>query len=285
MVDRGGHGSREPHGLYGLSPDRRTPGLSRSRLPTGSRLPPWSEYTRAGAASSTLRSKRASTFGAYPIRKTRSCSATIKPAELGTHRNYYDGGRYVHATALPAGYDGHIYQVVDISDPTKPKEISRWWRKGQWVGGGEAGVPFGTMLHGGAHVNGSRAFLPYSAGGFVILDISDINAPKLVGDLPFSPPFQSFIAVHSAVPLTKRKLVVVNSEAIAENCDEPLGYAGIVDVADETHPRLISLFPLPRPPEDAPFRNFCERGGRFGPHNQHHHSINQFCFRTRILCS
>ena len=108
------------------------------------------------------------------------------------------------------------------------------------------------------------------------LDISDINAPKLVGDLPFSPPFQSFIAVHSAVPLTERKLVVVNSEAIAENCDEPLGYAGIVNVADQTHPRLISLFPLPRPPEDAPFRNFCERGGRFGPHNQHqpqHQSI------------
>src|SRR5215468_1105474 len=97
-----------------------------------------------------------------------------KTGGLGTHRNYYDGGRYLHATALPAGYDGHIYQIVDISDPAKPKEISRWWRNGQWVGGGEAGVPFGTMLHGGAHVNGSRAFLPYSAGGFVILDISDI---------------------------------------------------------------------------------------------------------------
>jgi hypothetical protein len=199
-----------------------------------------------------------------------------KTGGLGTHRNYYDGGRYVHATALPGGYDGHIYQIVDISTPANPKEVSRWWRKGQWVGGGEPGVPFGTMLHGGAYVNGARAFLPYSAGGFVILDISDIHAPKLVGDLPFSPPFQSFIAVHSAIPLTQRKLVVVNSEAIAENCDEPLGYAGIVDVADEAHPRLVSLFPLPRPPAGAPFRNFCERGGRFGPHNQHqpqHQSI------------
>jgi hypothetical protein len=75
--------------------------------------------------------------------------------------------------------------------------------------------------------------------------------------------------VHTALPLTKRELVVVNSEAIAENCNEPLGYAGIVDIKDEKQPRLMSLFPLPQPPQGAPYRNFCEKGGRFGPHNQH----------------
>lgn len=187
----------------------------------------------------------------------------------GTHRNYYDGGQYIYATGLPPGYDGHILQIVDISDPAHPVEVSRWWREGQWIEGGEKGVPHGTLLHGGAHVRGERAYLPYSAGGFVILDISDKRAPRLVSDLPFSPPFQSFIAVHTALPLTKRELVIVNSEAIVENCDEPLGYAGIVDISDETKPRLISLFPLPRPPEKAPYRNFCEKGGRFGPHNQH----------------
>jgi hypothetical protein len=187
----------------------------------------------------------------------------------GTHRNYYDGGRYVYATGLPDGYDGHILQIVDIHDPTNPVEISRWWRKGQWIAGGERGVPHGTLLHGGAYVRGERAYLPYSAGGFVILDVSNKHEPKLVSDLPFSPPFQSFIAVHTAQPLTRRELVVVNSEAIVENCDEPLGYTGIVDIKDEKNPRLISLFPLPRPPENAPYRNFCEKGGRFGPHNQH----------------
>ncbi len=152
----------------------------------------------------------------------------------GTHRNYYAGGRYVHATALPEGFDGHIYQIVDIADPAHPVEISRWWRKGQWIAGGEAGVPFGTMLHGGAYVAGERAYLPYSAGGFVILDIADVKQPRLSAILPFSPPFQSFIAVHTAQPLPERRLVVVNSEAIAENCDEPLGYAGLVDIADES---------------------------------------------------
>jgi hypothetical protein len=186
----------------------------------------------------------------------------------GTHRNYYAGGRYVHTTALPKGYQGHIYQIVDIADPARPVEVSRWWRKRQWVEGGEAGVK-DVMLHGGAYVKGSRAYLPYSAGGFVILDISDLKRPRLVSDLPFSPPFQSFIAVHSAVPLQGRPLVIVNSEAISERCDEPLGFVGIVDVSREERPRLISLFPLPVPPAELGVTNFCRRPGRFGPHNQH----------------
>jgi hypothetical protein len=192
-----------------------------------------------------------------------------KTGGLGTHRNYYDGGRYVHATAMPEGYDGHIYQIVDISDPAAPKEVSRWWRPGQWLAGGEGGVPFGTFLHGGAYVKGDRAYLPYSAGGFVILDISDIRQPKMVSDLPFSPPFQAFIAVHTALPLVDRPLVIVNSEAIEEQGNEPLGYAGVVDISDEQKPRLISLFPQPEPSPEMGVATFYERPGRFGPHNQH----------------
>jgi len=207
-----------------------------------------------------------------------------KTGGKGTHRNYYDGGRYVHATALPEGYDGHIYQIVDIDDPANPREVSRWWQKGQWVAGGESGVPFGTLLHGGAYVKGERAYLPYSAGGFVILDISDVTAPKLVSDLPFSPPFQAFICVHTSVPLTKRPLVIVNSEAIEEQGNEPLGYVGIVDVSNETSPRLISLFPQPEPPEGMGVSNFFQRPGRFGPHNQHQPQFQDVLFQGEDLC-
>ena len=139
------------------------------------------------------------------------------------------------------------------------------------------------MLHGGAYVKGDRAFLPYGAGGFVILDISDKTNPVMISDLPFSPPFVNFISVHTAVPLQGRDLVVVNSEAIRENCEEPLGYCGIVDVSDETNPHLISLFPLPVPPEEAPYRNFCERGGRFGPHNQHQPQYQDILYQGEDL--
>ena len=83
----------------------------------------------------------------------------FKTGGAGTHRNYYDGGRYLYATGLPQGYNGHILQIVDIGDPTSPVEISRWWRKGQWIAGGEEGAPHGTLLHGGAYVRGDRAYL------------------------------------------------------------------------------------------------------------------------------
>jgi len=197
----------------------------------------------------------------------------------GTHRNYYDGGRYVHATALIEGYEGHIYQIVDIADPANPVEVSRWWYPGQWTGGGEAGVKPSTFLHGGAYIKGDRAYLPYTAGGFVILDISDVTHPKLISDLPFSPPFISFIGVHTALPLSKRPLVVVNSEAIAERGAEPLGFAGIVDIADERAPRLISLFPVPKPDPGMGIRNFYEWPGRFGPHNQHQSQFQKVLYQ------
>lgn len=207
-----------------------------------------------------------------------------KTGGKGTHRNYYDGGRYVHATALPEGYDGHIYQIVDIEDPANPVEVSRWWVKGQHIAGGEGGVPHATFLHGGAYIKGERAYLPYSAGGFVILDISDVTKPTLISDLPFSPPFLAFIAVHTALPLTKRDLVVVNSEAINENGDEPLNHAAIVDVSDETNPRLISMFPIPEPPPGSPYKNFYEKGGRFGPHNQHQPQYQDILYQDEDLC-
>jgi len=181
----------------------------------------------------------------------------------------------VFATGLPFGYRGHILQIVDIGDPANPVEVSRWWDEGQWRAGGEPPSVSGTLLHGGAYVQSDRAYLPYGAGGLIILDISDIRKPHLVGRLRFSPPFTPLITVHTAVPLRGRPLVLVNSEAIAENGEEPLNFAGVVDVSEETEPRLISLCPLPSAPDGASYRNFYEKGGRFGPHNQHQWQANE----------
>ena len=191
-----------------------------------------------------------------------------KTGGSGTHRNYFDGGRYVFATGLPDGYEGQILQIVDIDDPKHPVEVSRWWRKGQWKAGGETGAPQSTMLHGGAYRRGDRAYLPYGGAGMIILDISDVARPKKIGQLMMSPPFASSIGVHTVIPVPERNLAFINSEAIAEDCKEPLQQASIIDISDLTRPRLMALFPLPLPPADWPIKSFCERGGRFGPHNQ-----------------
>jgi hypothetical protein len=186
----------------------------------------------------------------------------------GTHRNFYDGGRYVHTASAKAGFDGHIYEIVDLAAPGSPQAAGSWWIPGQWRAGGETGVAEGTSLH-APYVVGERAYLAYGAAGLVILDISDASSPSFVSRLDFAPPFTQVIATHSAVPLFGRDLVAVNSEAIEEDCAEPLGFAGLVDIADERAPRIVSMYPLPTPPPGSAYRNFCERGGRFGPHNLH----------------
>jgi hypothetical protein len=60
-----------------------------------------------------------------------------------------------------------------------------------------------------------------------------------------SPPFASSIGVHTVIPVLQRGLAFVNSEAIPEDCKEPLHHASIVDTAK---PRLMALFPLPLAP-------------------------------------
>jgi hypothetical protein len=193
----------------------------------------------------------------------------------GTHRNYYAGGRYVHLAAGMPGYSGNIYVVVDISDPTRPVEAGRWWVPGQHVAGGEAGTS-DVSLHGPPYVVDDLVYLSYGSAGMVILDISDLSHPHEVGRLGFTPPFLARIGVHSVLPLVQRGLAAVNSESIAEDCREALNHASIVDISDPRQPALLSLMPLPAPPEGAPYDDFCAKGGRFGPHNVHHHLANPF---------
>jgi hypothetical protein len=208
------------------------------------------------------------------------------PGATGTHRNYYDGGQYVHvATTLP-GFNGHLYGAVDITDPANPHLAGRWWFPGQATGEGEepapnvaaamsSGRPAAGMhtssisLHGGPYVENNRAYCPWMRAGFVTLDVSSPADPQLVSVLPVYPPLGSSIAVHTALPLPDRQLVVINSEALNERCQEPVNFAGIVDMSNERDPVLISLFPVPTPPPGYPAPSFCRKGGRFGPHNQH----------------
>lgn len=192
----------------------------------------------------------------------------------GTHRNSYPGGSYAYLAAGMPGYKGNILVILDVSDPKNPKEAGRWWMPGQKDG--EPAAPVGGGLHGPAVVVGDMAYIGY-APAVVVLDIRDKAHPKLVGRLNMSPPFISAgsQAVHSVSIVPGKSLLVSNSEASAENCDaDSLNHVAMIDIKDPSKPRLMSLFPLPVPPKDAPYSNFCDKGGRFGPHNpnQHWHS-------------
>lgn len=88
----------------------------------------------------------------------------------------------------------------------------------------------------------------------MILDISDIRRPRLVSQLDIGAAFSSMIAMHTAIPVPARNLLLVNTEAIAECQQEPYNFAGIVDVGDESNPRIMSLLPIPEPAAGADYR-------------------------------
>lgn len=190
----------------------------------------------------------------------------------GVHRLGYPGGKYVNLAANMPGFHGQILVFLDISDPKNPKEAGRWWETGQKDGEPPPARPI--SFHGPAIIEGNRAYLGY-AHEVVILDISDIAHPKVVSRLSFSPPFVTTggIPVHDVLYIPGKNLLYAHSEATSgDNPDSPTcsgAYflSGLVDIKNETQPRLISLFPTPVPPDDAPYKDFCDKGGRFGPHN------------------
>ncbi|HEV7821894.1 MAG TPA: twin-arginine translocation signal domain-containing protein, partial [Burkholderiales bacterium] len=59
----------------------------------------------------------------------------------GTHRSYYDGGQYAYLDTGPDGtfvnmeaffrYYTNGIQIIDASDPAKPRFVSNWWVPGQ----------------------------------------------------------------------------------------------------------------------------------------------------------
>ena len=223
-----------------------------------------------------------------------------KTGLTGTHRSYYDGGRYVHLSASCPGFYGNIYRVVDIYDPTHPIEVGRWWLPEQWLDGGGP-VPKGWLgVHGPPYPKGDKVYISYAGIGMVILDIADITRPKFLGKLQINPPFGAFApSCHTVIPFSQRPLAIVTSEGsrVAFASKERLrgivpgmNLFGIADISDVTNPVLIAIFPYPEIPEGFAYKNFSEIEGvgpfGFGVHNVHepHYHPDLEDRNDRIYC-
>jgi hypothetical protein len=185
---------------------------------------------------------------------------------LGTHRNGYYGGKYMYLAAGANGYSGNIFEIVDISDPAHPVEVSRWALPELKLADPNAlntAWPHGHGLHGPPVIVDNLAYLGFD-NKMVILDISDVRNPKEVSELSFDSPYHLLFAVHTVLPFPSRKIVETNSEG---GCEDGPSQASLIDVADPAKPKILSFFPVPVPPPGAPYRNFCERSGGFGAHN------------------
>ena len=221
------------------------------------------------------------------------------------HRFCYTGGRYVHLSSTCKGYSRQIYRILDIIDPAHPVEVGRWWMPEQWIAGQipapvtdrfpvearDPGFGYGgphmdsAGLHGPPYVVGNTAYLSYGGAGVVILDISDITVPRLVGQLKLVPPFAGDLSgarTHTVLPLSGRPYCVATNEGerfacfnadIVGGMAQPMNNLHMVDIRNPARPTLIAEFPYPEVPEDFPYPNFNDCGigapGPFGPHNVH----------------
>jgi hypothetical protein len=181
----------------------------------------------------------------------------------GVHRMTYWEPPYATMSGSEEGWTDQFFMAVDLSDPSRPREVGRWWMPGMWSAGGEqSNAPQGrryAMHH--AHIRGDRAYAGWWDAGLVILDVADISQPKLVSHLPFGDDQSG--CTHTALPIPGRDILVVTDESTHDLCQEVPKDVRVVDISDDCNPRVIAKFP-------RPVGDYCSQG-RFGPHNIHEH--------------
>lgn len=198
------------------------------------------------------------------------------PYSRGVHAVWFVDGKYLHMSSGSADFQPHnqlddqFYRILDVSNPSKPVEVGRWWYPGTRVGDS---APQPTRLKSQfdtgfrAHNTNvfpqqpDRAYIGYIDGGAFVLDISNKSDIKVVTHWNHSPPFNGFI--HTLLPLFERNLWIVSDECVQDDGKDWPKLVWMIDSRDEKNPVPIGTFPAADPAV------FAKRGGRFGAHNLH----------------
>jgi hypothetical protein len=189
---------------------------------------------------------------------------------IGLHRIWWVGGRYAYASAHLDGFIDHILVVIDMADPVRPRIVGRWWFPGMHRAGGET-PNWGDGKRWALHhmiTAGNLGYAAWRDGGLAVMDLTDPTEPKLRAHLNWSPPYGG--GTHTPLPLPGRDLVVVADEATSNRCAKGLAYTWVVDVRAPDNP--VTIATMPTPAEE----DFCNKGGKFGPHNLHENRPGSF---------
>ncbi len=182
----------------------------------------------------------------------------------GVHRMTYFEPPYATLSGSEDGFVDQFLQIADLSDPTAPREVGRWWFPGMHAAGGETPTWPPDRLYKFHHglIRGDRLYAGWWDAGLVILDISDVTAPTLVSHLDFGAAVSG--ATHTALPLPDRDLLVVTDECVSAGprSTATVKQIRLVDISDESAPTVVSELPLPT-------GDFHALAGRSGPHNLH----------------
>lgn len=221
-------------------------------------------------------------------------SNPAKPALLtrieglnGTHKNWWecDTGIAFLVAGAPGWRVHRMTEVYDLSDPAAPVFIRNFGLPGQQPG---STGPVPPELHGPISTGpkGNRVYFAYGTNSHGMLQV--VDRQKLLkgskeptkDNLLYPEVGRMYLpatnGVHTALPImgiplpefAKDKgphsidIVVMPGEAYKNNCQETRQLVWFADISDDAHPAGISTFTVPEKSG-----NFCERGGRFGPHS------------------
>lgn len=203
------------------------------------------------------------------------------------------GGRYMLLSSAPEDrfvlteYPDYLYspgfQLWDMSDPAKPQFISQITVPGQVIDDEASLKAYLANPRAGNRTSwmGSRTPIelakPLEAGGrygfggmgglgFYTFDLADPAHPKVLGHLAVPPSFAGTEFDNVDVSQLERTgHVFSNGYPMNENCFEPFKDIYSIDVRDPARPKIAARFPRPTPPANAPFTDYCQRRGSFGP--------------------
>ncbi len=220
----------------------------------------------------------------------------------GVHLPFYDGGNYGY---LACGWDDQLrmestervfsngLMIVDMTDPSKVKEVSRWWVPGQRLDEEElyrTTYPFAgdqcswtnnrtpCIVPVRVEDGGTVGYGGWGHFGMYVHDLTDIRNPKVYGKVTHPLEAIGGIPFHHVVPVQAdpvrfpklQNLVIGIPESLEADCREPFHTSYVIDVSDKTKPRIVGLFPRPMPHPDAPYKDFAMARGRFSSRVMQH---------------
>jgi hypothetical protein len=188
----------------------------------------------------------------------------VKTHGFGVHRFDMDEN-YAYISTEMEGYVGNILVIYDLSDPTQPREVSRWHMPGQHVAAGETptGKGYSHRLHHAMRV-GDELWAAVWHAGIRLLDASDITNPRQIASYVWPQAIPE--PTHTVMPLAQR----INGRRYAVAIDEEHdhapgrlhGFLWVLDVTDPDRIEPVAAWDLSE--RACPFVG--EPGARFGAH-------------------
>lgn len=219
---------------------------------------------------------------------------TSGPHSRGVHYLWFTDGHYAYLSTGARDFtprnpkDDQFLMIVDVSTPSQPHEVGRWWLPGTRVGDAAESPPRVESPDSGIRLHTptvpadqpNRLYAGWIDGGWVILDISDKTHPKAIARRSWQSLDEGF--AHTVVAIPSRGIAIQSEEAIGNKCSDWPKRNWVWDIADEHHP-----FPLAALPPAHDQAALCKAGGRFGSHNinMNRPSPNEMTLKNTVVGS